>query len=158
MKLLLFLTGITELKLEKIGKAIRPFVTEEMGMLMVHKTAIINLDVHSDFPPEIVIEAARQYTTNPVFLVDATKIAFTLNDEQCLALFDDDMSGLQKKIQEKIDMCLDEDYEDEENEITQIIENSKSQMDLDNILDKISSKGFSSLNRLEKKFLKNYGK
>jgi len=158
MKLLLFLTGITELKLEKIGKAIRPFVTEEMGMLMVHKTAIINLNVLPDFPPEIVIDAAREFTTNPVFLVDATRIAFTLNDEQCLALFDDDMNGLQKKNQEKIDMCIDENYEEEENEITKIIENSKSILDLDNILDKISSKGFCSLNQLEKKFLKNYGK
>lgn len=90
--------------------------------------------------------------------MDATRIAFTLNDEQCLALFDDDMNGLQKKIQEKIDMCIDENYDEEEDEIAQIIENSKSQMDLDNILDKISSKGFSSLNRHEKKFLKNYGK
>lgn len=156
MKLLLFLTGITELKLEKIGKAIRPFVTEEMGMLMVHKTAIINLNVHPEFPPEIVIDAAREFTTNPVFLVDSSRIAFTLNDEQSLALFDEDMKTLQKKIEEKIDMCIDEDFE--EDEITQIIQNSTSQMDLDNILDKISSKGFKSLNRREKKFLENYGK
>ena len=156
MKLLLFLTGITELKLEKIGKAIRPFVTEEMGMLMVHKTAIINLNVLPDFPPEIVIDAAREFTTNPVFLVDSSRIAFTLNDEQCLALFDEDMNSLQKKIQEKVDMCIDEDFE--EDEIAQIIQNSTSQMDLDNILDKISSKGFKSLNRREKKFLDNYGK
>jgi len=156
MKLLLFLTGITELKLEKIGKAIRPFVTEEMGMLMVHKTAIINLNILPDFPPEIVIDAAREFTTNPVFLVDASRIAFTLNDEQCLALFDEDMKSLQKKVEEKIDMCIDEDFE--EDEIAQIIQNSTSQMDLDNILDKISSKGFKSLNRREKKFLENYGK
>ena len=157
MKLLLFLTGITELKLEKIGKAIRPFVTEEMGMLMIHKTAIINLNILPDFPPEIVIDAAREFTTNPVFLVDASRIAFTLNDEQCLALFDEDMNSLQKKIQENIDMCLNEDLE-EEDEIAQIIQNSTSNMDLDNILDKISSKGFKSLNRREKKFLDNYGK
>lgn len=156
MKLLLFLTGITELKLEKIGKAIRPFVTEEMGMLMVNKTAIINLNILPDFPPEIVIDAAREFTTNPVFLVDASRIAFTLNDEQCLALFDEDMKSLQKKVEEKIDMCIDEDFE--EDEIAQIIQNSTSQMDLDNILDKISSKGFKSLNRREKKFLENYGK
>ena len=156
MKLLLFLTGITELKLEKIGKAIRPFVTEEMGMLMVHKTAIINLNILPDFPPEIVIDAAREFTTNPVFLVDASRIAFTLNDEQCLALFDEDMKSLQKKVEEKVDMCIDEDFE--EDEIAQIIQNSTSQMDLDNILDKISSKGFKSLNRREKKFLENYGK
>ena len=158
MKLLLFLTGITEIKLEKIGKAIRPFVTEEMGVLMINKTAIINLDVNPDFPPEIVIDASKEFTTNPVFLVDATRIAFTMNDEQCLALFDDDMNGLQKKLQENIDMCIDEDYDDEENEIVQIIENSKSKLDLDNILDKISSNGFSSLNLREKKFLNNYGK
>ena len=156
MKLLLFLTGITELKLEKIGKAIRPFVTEEMGMLMVHKTAIINLNVLPDFPPEIVIDAAREFTTNPVFLVDSSRIAFTLNDEECLALFDEDMKSLQKKVEEKVDMCIDEDFE--EDEIAQIIQNSTSQMDLDNILDKISSKGFKSLNRREKKFLENYGK
>ena len=154
MKLLLFLTGITELKLEKIGKAIRPFVTEEMGMLMIHKTAIINLNILPDFPPEIVIDAAREFTTNPVFLVDSSRIAFTLNDEQCLALFDEDMNSLQKKIQENIDMCLNEDLE-EEDEIAQIIQNSTSNMDLDNILDKISSKGFKSLNRREKKFLEN---
>ena len=85
MKLLLFLPGITDLKLEKIGNAIRPFVTEEMGFLMIHKTAIINLDVNQDYPPEIVIDAAKEFTSNPVFLVDATRIAFTLNDEQCLA-------------------------------------------------------------------------
>lgn len=157
MKLLLFLTGITELKLEKIGKAIRPFVTEEMGMLMIHKTAIINLNILPDFPPEIVIDAAREFTTNPVFLVDASRIAFTLSDEQSLALFDEDMKSLQKKIQENIGMCLDEDFE-EEDEIAQIIQNSTSNMDLDNILDKISSKGFKSLNRREKKFLENYGK
>lgn len=157
MKLLLFLTGITELKLEKIGKAIRPFVTEEMGMLMIHKTAIINLNILPDFPPEIVIDAAREFTTNPVFLVDASRIAFTLSDEQSLALFDEDMKSLQKKIQENTGMCLDEDFE-EEDEIAQIIQNSTSNMDLDNILDKISSKGFKSLNRREKKFLENYGK
>lgn len=157
MKLLLFLTGITELKLEKIGKAIRPFVTEEMGMLMVHKTAIINLNIIPDFPPEIVIDAAKEFTTNPVFLVDASRIAFTLNDEQCLALFDEDIKSLQKKVEEKIDMCADEEFE-EEDEIAQIIQNATSNMDLDNILDKISSKGFKSLNRREKKFLENYGK
>jgi hypothetical protein len=158
MKLLLFLPGITDLKLEKIGNAIRPFVTEEMGFLMIHKTAIINLDVNQDYPPEIVIDAAKEFTSNPVFLVDATRIAFTLNDEQCLALFDDDMIGLQAKQRENIDMCIDENYEEEENEISQIIRRANSEMNLDNILDKISSKGFSSLNRHEKKFLKNYGK
>jgi hypothetical protein len=129
-----------------------------MGFLMIHKTAIINLDVNQDYPPEIVIDAAKEFTSNPVFLVDATRIAFTLNDEQCLALFDDDMIGLQGKQKENIDMCIDENYEEGENEIAQIIHRANSEMNLDNILDKISSKGFSSLNRHEKKFLKNYGK
>ena len=157
MKLLLFLTGITELKLEKIGKAIRPFVTEEMGVLMIHKTAIINLTISQNFPPEIIIEAAKEYTANPIFLIDSSRMAFTLNNEQCLALFDEDMNSLARKAEERVDMCIDEDYE-EENEIQQIIQSSKSKMDLDNILDKISSKGVKSLNKTEKKFLENYGK
>lgn len=156
MKLLLFLPGITDLKLEKIGKAIRPFVNEEMGFLMIQKTAIINLKLNMDYPPEILIDAAKEFTNNPVFLVDASRIAFTLNEEQCLALFDEDMTSLQRKHEESVDMCIDEDFEDDE--IAQIIENSKHDLDLDNILDKISSKGFNSLNRNEKKFLKNYGK
>ena len=158
MKLLLFLPGITDLKLEKIGKAIRPFVTEEMGFLMIQKTAVINLKLNHDFPPEIIIDMAKKFTNNPVFLVDATRIAFSLNDEECLALFDEDMKSLQKKQMEEIDMCIDENYEEEEDEITQIVQRANSEINLDNILDKISSKGFSSLNRREKKFLENYGK
>jgi hypothetical protein len=55
-------------------------------------------------------------------------------------------------------MCIDENYEEEENEIEQIVRRANSEINLDNILDKISSNGFSSLNRIEKKFLKNYGK
>jgi hypothetical protein len=101
---------------------------------------------------------AKKFTNNPVFLVDATRIAFSLNDEECLALFDEDMKSLQKKQMEEIDMCIDENYEEEENEIEQIVRRANSEINLDNILDKISSNGFSSLNRIEKKFLKNYGK
>jgi hypothetical protein len=158
MKLLLFLPGITDLTLATIGKAIRPFVTEEMGFLMIQKTAVINLKLNYDFPPEILIDMAKKFTNNPVFLVDANRIAFALNDEECLALFDEDMKSLQKKQMEEIDMCIDENYEEEENEIEQIVRRANSEINLDNILDKISSNGFSSLNRIEKKFLKNYGK
>ncbi len=165
MKCLLFIYGITDLKLEKIGETIRPYAKEDMGFISMNKSAIINIDIVDNIPPEIVIQEAKQFTKQPIFMVDieTSRMAFTMNNEQSLSLFDEDFDSLCNKYYERGEQNpLTDDYEDdEENDIQTIIKNAQnnvSEYDLDNILDKISSKGFDSLDGREKKYLKNYGK
>ena len=162
MKYLLFLPGITDLKLEKIGKEISPFVKGEMGFLMVQKMAVISIEDVKDTPPELLIQLAMTFTKNPVFLVDAARIAFTMTNEECLALFDKDFPTLQEEMIKRHQQNIDiDEFEDDDDEIGRIIRENEckvDEIDLDNVLDKISSNGFDSLNKKEKKFLKNYGK
>ena len=166
MKCLLFIYGITDLKLEKIGEAIRPYAKEEMGFISMNKSAIINIEIADNIIPEVVLEETKRFTQQPVFLIDVeySRMAFTMSNEQSLALFDVDFDSLCLKHHESggKNPLIDEfeDY-DEDNEIDMIIKNAEYKEptdNLDNILDKISSKGIKSLNRREKKFLENYGK
>ena len=101
MKYLLFIYGITDLKLEKIGEAIRPFAKDEMGFLMMNKSVIINIDIDENFPAEIVIDCVKQFTKQPIFLLDmkSSRMAFTLSNEESLALFDEEFDVFCNKIQ-----------------------------------------------------------
>ena len=96
MKCLLFIYGITDLKLEKIGEAIRPYAKEEMGFISMNKSAIINIEIADNIIPEVVLEETKRFTQQPVFLIDVeySRMAFTMSNEQSLALFDVDFDSL----------------------------------------------------------------
>lgn len=158
MKCLLFLFKVTSTQLKQISNQIRPYLTENMGVLKLGGSYVLNVSINDDFPPTIVLEMVRIHTETPAFLADTSSIGFYMNNEQSISLFGKELDKLLEEKEQKIDFS-EIDCEIEEDEIAEIIKKqTENNLDLDNILDKISSNGIQSLNTKEKKYLESYGK
>ena len=152
-------------KIKKIIHLIKEFTTEKVGYLCLGNNGIINLSIDLKYNPTVVLDIVKKFSNRPTFLIESSQMAFSLNNYECISLFGEDLDTLQWKIenQQKLEY---EEYlrtinDDEESEIQEIINNAKKQtveLNLDNILDKISSCGFESLSKKEKKYLENFGK